>query len=63
MGLIYAPLRDRFTDPDDVRVSVEKAKSAWKNTNNLKFKNPDDVQRFQKDQQDVVVEWLNNLTK
>lgn len=61
--LIYAPLRDRFTDPDEVRVSVEKAKSAWKNTKNMEFKNPDDVHRFQKDQQDVVVEWLNNLTK
>lgn len=61
--LIYAPLRDRFTDPDDVRISVEKAKNAWQNTNSLEFKNPDDVHRFQKDQQDVVVEWLNNLTK
>ncbi len=61
--LIYAPLRDRFADPEDVRISVEKAKGAWANPNSLEFKNPDDFHRFQKDQQDVVLDWLNNFAK
>ena len=61
--LIYAPLRDRFTDADDVSNCIEKAEKAWINRKNFEFKNPDDICRFQKDQQDVVLEWLNNLKK
>lgn len=59
--LVYAPLRDRFTTPDDIVDCVEKAQTAWTNKENFEFKTPDDICRFQKDQQDVVLEWLNNL--
>jgi len=61
--LIYAPLSDRFADADDIRNCVEKAQTAWTNRENFQFKNPDDICRFQKDQQNVVLEWLNNVTK
>jgi len=59
--LVYAPLRDRFTTPDDIVDCVEKAQTAWTNKDNFESKNPDDICRFQKDQQDVVLEWLNNV--
>ena len=61
--LIYAPLRDRFTDAEDIRNCVEKARTAWTNKDNFQFKAPDDICRFQKEQQDVVVEWLDNISK
>lgn len=61
--LIYAPVRDRFTDADDVANCIEKARKAWPNSVNFEFKAPDDICRFQKDQQDVVVDWLNRINK
>lgn len=60
--LIYAPLNDRFADPGDVRKCVEKAKTAWKDPGAFMFRNPIDICRFQKDQQDVVVNWLDEIT-
>jgi pimeloyl-ACP methyl ester carboxylesterase len=59
--LVYAPRRDRFTDADDIQKCIVKAKTAWGNANNLEFKNPDDICRFQKDQQDVVLDWLSKF--
>jgi pimeloyl-ACP methyl ester carboxylesterase len=56
--LIYAPTRDRFTDSIDVKASVTKAKASWQDEEGLTFMSPDDICRFQRDQQDVVVEWL-----
>lgn len=58
--LIYAPQSDRFTDAEDIKRCIEKAKPAWGNSSDFVFKSPDDICRFQKDQQDVVVEWLNS---
>ena len=60
--LIYAPLCDRFADPEDIRKYVGKAKTAWNNPGAFVFRNPIDICRFQKDQQDVVVDWLNDVT-
>jgi hypothetical protein len=60
--LIYAPLNDRFTDPGDIRKCVGKAKTAWNNPGAYVFRNPVDICRFQKDQQDVVADWLNDVT-
>jgi pimeloyl-ACP methyl ester carboxylesterase len=57
--LIYAPVRDRFSDADDISNWVLKARKAWENKENFVFKSPDDICRFQKDQQDVVIEWLS----
>jgi len=61
--LIYAPLHDRFTDSGDIRKCIAYAETAWNGSSAFVFKNPDDFCRFQKDQQDVVLEWLNNLVK
>ncbi len=61
--LIYAPLSDRFSDADDINNCVKKAQKAWQDTSHFEFKNPDDICRFQKDQQDVVVEWLSKIGK
>jgi pimeloyl-ACP methyl ester carboxylesterase len=59
--LIYAPLRDRFSDADDIKSCMDKARSAWTNKNNIQFKSPDDICRLQKEQQDVVIEWLSGI--
>jgi pimeloyl-ACP methyl ester carboxylesterase len=59
--LIYSPIKDRFTDSGDIKTCVEKAQKSWKDTDSFEFKNPADICRFQKDQQDIVVEWLNKV--
>lgn len=59
--LIYAPLRDRFADAEDIRNAVEEAQIAWPNPRGMQASFPDDVCRFQKDQQDMLVEWLNQV--
>ena len=61
--LIYAPLHDRFTTHNDIVDCVEKAQKAWTNKENFQFRTPDDICRFQKDQQDVVLGWLKNVIK
>ena len=61
--LIYAPLHDRFMDAKAVKNCVDKAKRAWPDRKDIVFKAPDDICRFQKDQQDVVLEWLNQIGK
>ncbi|MEE4198411.1 MAG: alpha/beta hydrolase [Bacteroidales bacterium] len=61
--LVYAPLRDRFTTPDDIVDCVKKAQTAWTNKENFEFKTPDDICRFQKDQQDITIKWLNKIEK
>jgi hypothetical protein len=40
-----------------------KVQAGWTGKNNVQFKNPDDICRFQKEQQDVVVEWLYKMEK
>ncbi len=59
--LIYAPLSDRFSDAYDISNCMVKAQTAWTNKDNFEFKAPDDICRFQKDQQDVVLEWLSKF--
>jgi hypothetical protein len=61
--LIYAPLKDRFSDPDDVKSCIRKAQEAWNDTSDFVFKTPDDICRFQKEQQDVVIDWLDQVQK
>jgi pimeloyl-ACP methyl ester carboxylesterase len=56
--LIYAPTRDRFSDSDDVKACIEKVKPSWQDKNGLRFVSPDDICRFQRSQQDVLVRWL-----
>lgn len=59
--LVYSPLRDRFGDSGDIKKCVESAKTAWDNSDAFIFKNPDDICRFQKEQQDVVLNWLHSI--
>jgi pimeloyl-ACP methyl ester carboxylesterase len=61
--LIYSPLMDRFTNPKDIAECIEKAKEAWNKKEAFDFITLDDICRFQKDQQDVVLEWLNSIVK
>jgi len=61
--LIYAPINDRFADSNDISICIDKAQKAWKDKSKFEFRNPEDICRFQKDQQDVVVEWLNRIEK
>ena len=59
--LIYSPTRDRFADSNDIAKCIKKAKTAWSDPNGFTFINPDDICRFQKDQQDVLVRWLEEM--
>jgi pimeloyl-ACP methyl ester carboxylesterase len=56
--LIYAPTRDRFADSEGVKACIERAQTSWPNENDLTFMSPDDICRFQRSQQDVLVRWL-----
>jgi pimeloyl-ACP methyl ester carboxylesterase len=56
--LIYAPARDRFVDPKDVKSCIEKAKASWQDADALTFERPDDICRFQRTQQDALLRWL-----
>lgn len=62
--LIYSPARDRFSDSEDVKACIMKAKASWQDKNGFTFMSPDDICRFQRDQQDALVRWLetNRLT-
>ena len=57
--LVYAPLRDRFSDTDDIDVCVREAQKAWKDNVGFQYRKPDDICRFQKEQQDVLIDWLD----
>jgi pimeloyl-ACP methyl ester carboxylesterase len=59
--LVYAPLNDRFANSEDIKQCVKRAKTAWSNSSAFVFKCPDDICRFQKDQQNVVLEWLDKI--
>ena len=56
--LIYAPLRDRFSDVDDINECIENAQKAWTNAAYFTFQTPDDICRFQKDQHAIFMAWL-----
>jgi pimeloyl-ACP methyl ester carboxylesterase len=56
--LIYSPVRDRYANIADVKDCIAKASAAWDRNGGLVFKSPDDICRFQRDQQDVLVSWL-----
>ena len=61
--LIYSPKNDRFADTETINNCVEKIQLESQNKDYLEYKNPDDFSRFQKDQEDVVMEWLRNKIK
>lgn len=61
--LIYSPTRDRFSDNEDVKACSMKAKASWQDESGLTFMTPDDTCRFQRDQQNVLVKWLNTAVE
>lgn len=56
--LIYSPTRDRFSDSEDIKACIMKAEAAWQGADALTFMSPDDICRFQRNQQDALVRWL-----
>ena len=56
--LIYAPTRDRFADSEDVKACIMKTKALWQDEDALTFVSPDDICRFQREQQDALVRWF-----
>lgn len=56
--LIYAPAGDRFVAPTDVKSCIEKAKASFQDADALTFECPDDICRFQRTQQDALLQWL-----
>jgi len=59
--LVYAPLNDRFANADDVKKCVDKARNAWTDSSKLVFNAPDEICRFQKNQQNVFIDWLDGI--
>jgi pimeloyl-ACP methyl ester carboxylesterase len=57
--LIYSPRRDRFSDINDIEKSMVKTKKAW--NDGFLFLSPDDICRFQRDQHEVLIDWLSKL--
>jgi len=53
--LICSPKRDQFINIEDIRKWIFDAKSVRKGKDSFVFKSSDDICRFQKDQQEVVV--------
>jgi len=61
--LIYSPTRDRFGSNEDIKQCVMKAKASWHDEDALTFISPDDICRFQHEQQDALVRWLEAMLK
>ena len=61
--LIYAPLHDRFANAADVAKCIDNAKQAGNNSSSIVFEAPDDICRFQTDQQDALIDWLDQVVK
>jgi|GEM_PF-161253 len=63
--LVYSPQRDRFADVDEVSRCVGEAAKQWPSSTGastaLRHERPDDMNRFQKAQQDIFIEWLKGL--
>lgn len=59
--LIYAPTRDRFADSEDVKACIMKTKALWQDEDALTFVSPDDICRFQREQQDALVRWFEAM--
>ncbi len=58
--LVYAPVHDRFADREDIERCIVKAKASWQDEEGLTFLSPNDICRFQRDQQDVLLRWLES---
>ena len=62
--LVYSPKRDREADYEDVAACVERARQTWKahgRGDNFTHQAPDDINRFQADQQNAFLQWAKGL--
>lgn len=62
-ALIVSPLHDRAANPSDVRACVGRARPAWQSGNAaaaLTLREPNDYNRFQSEQQTMLLDWLTN---
>ncbi len=63
--LVYSPKRDRDADFDEVAACVDRARKAWTSVDKadaLTQLTSDDINRFQRPQQDATLEWLDQVT-
>ncbi len=56
--LVVAPTRDREARIEDIRTCIQPVKSPT-----LTFEAPDDINRFQRQQQDLFLKWLNKAVE
>jgi len=59
--LVYSPRRDRDADFEEIKTCVDRARNAWERVdgaNGLTHLTPDDVNRFQADQHQVFIKWV-----
>ncbi|RKY03375.1 hypothetical protein DRP77_06240 [Candidatus Poribacteria bacterium] len=64
--LVVAPTLDREATVEDVRLCVERARriySLYGAEGNLKLVTPEDYNRFGPEAQDIVLEWLDSVSK
>ena len=61
--LVYNPRRDREADSNEVARSVDRARKAWPPdaAGALTCETPDDINRFQADQQRALIHWYEQL--
>ncbi|MDO5553338.1 MAG: dienelactone hydrolase family protein [Planctomycetia bacterium] len=59
--LIYAPIRDRFANVDAVRHCVQSVQKTETAAKQVQIQTPDDICRFQKEQQDAFLLWLKTV--
>ena len=60
--LVYSPKSDREADYGDVAACVERVRQAWEahgRGDNFIHQAPDDINRFQADQQNAFVQWAD----
>jgi hypothetical protein len=57
--LIYSPVKDRFTDIIDIKKCIASVQNNWED--GLSFITPDDICRFQREQHEVLIDWLKKL--
>ena len=60
--LLVAPQRDRNADLENVIRSVESARGAWGESEQLTVRTPDRVDRFQRAQHELFLSWMRRVS-
>ncbi len=64
--LVVAPEFDRHADHDDVKACMAKARSFWSKEDagdQLRFLTPEDYSRFEAEQHEPIIDWLDQYTR